>query len=247
MTWHTIKPQPSICSQGLAGVFSLTCYLTTIRSERARSKTTQDESYSSGSETGSYQSSRYGTTCEPSTANNGEGRLTSYVEDSPARTLVQPEQTMMQMESSEDSMERSRAYGQRWLESLQRCDLDVSLSKTHLTSEQRDSPEYSATLMQWGIMLGGVSWGVKMRAQITTERECGYLPTPTCHNAKEGAYPAEYTRRTPTLAAQIGGKVNPLWNEWRMGWPIGWTDLKPLETGKIQLWLQTPSRFFRKP
>jgi hypothetical protein len=29
-----------------------------------------------------------------------------------------------------------------------------------------------------------------------------------------------------------GGRLNPLWTEWLMGWPIGWTDLKPLETDK---------------
>tara|TARA_R100000808_G_scaffold552_2_gene2831 strand:- start:252 stop:623 length:372 start_codon:yes stop_codon:yes gene_type:complete len=28
------------------------------------------------------------------------------------------------------------------------------------------------------------------------------------------------------------GKLNPEWVEWLMGWPIGWTDLKPLETDK---------------
>jgi hypothetical protein len=30
-----------------------------------------------------------------------------------------------------------------------------------------------------------------------------------------------------------GGILNPNWVEWLMGWPIGWTDLKPLETGKF--------------
>jgi DNA (cytosine-5)-methyltransferase 1 len=29
-----------------------------------------------------------------------------------------------------------------------------------------------------------------------------YWPTPTAHNAKEGGYPAEYTRKTPTLTAE---------------------------------------------
>jgi hypothetical protein len=29
-----------------------------------------------------------------------------------------------------------------------------------------------------------------------------------------------------------GGKLNPNWTEWLMGWPIGWTDLKPLEMDK---------------
>jgi len=30
----------------------------------------------------------------------------------------------------------------------------------------------------------------------------------------------------------IGGKLNPMWVEWLMGWPLGWTDLKPLEMDK---------------
>jgi hypothetical protein len=35
-----------------------------------------------------------------------------------------------------------------------------------------------------------------------------------------------------------GGRLNPLWTEWLMGWPIGWTDLKPLETDKYRYVLQ---------
>jgi hypothetical protein len=34
------------------------------------------------------------------------------------------------------------------------------------------------------------------------------------------------------LATQVGGKLNPTWVEWLMGWPLGWTDLNPLEMGK---------------
>jgi DNA (cytosine-5)-methyltransferase 1 len=30
-----------------------------------------------------------------------------------------------------------------------------------------------------------------------------------------------------------GGKLNPTWVEWLMGWPIEWTDLKPLEMDKF--------------
>jgi hypothetical protein len=62
--------------------------------------------------------------------------------------------------------------------------------------------------------------------------------TPTAHNAKETNAPSESERNTPTLAAQVGGKLNPAWVEWLMGWPLGWTDLKPLETDKYHLWLQ---------
>jgi len=58
-------------------------------------------------------------------------------------------------------------------------------------------------------------------------------PTPTAHNAKETNAPSESTRNTPSLAAQAGGSLNPTWVEWLMGWPLGWTDLKPLETDKF--------------
>ena len=37
---------------------------------------------------------------------------------------------------------------------------------------------------------------------------------------------------------ESGGKLNPRWVEWLMGWPLGWTDLKPLATAKFQQWLQ---------
>jgi len=39
------------------------------------------------------------------------------------------------------------------------------------------------------------------------------------------------------------GTLNPNWVEWLMGWPIGHTDLKPLETGKSQQWLQQHGRY----
>ena len=34
-----------------------------------------------------------------------------------------------------------------------------------------------------------------------------------------------------------GGKLNPMWVEWLMGWPMGWTALQPLETGRFRQWL----------
>lgn len=36
-------------------------------------------------------------------------------------------------------------------------------------------------------------------------------------------------------------RLNPEWVEWLMGWPIGHTGLKPLETGKYQEWLRQHS------
>ncbi len=34
------------------------------------------------------------------------------------------------------------------------------------------------------------------------------------------------------MGAGNGGKLNPTWVEWLMGWPLEWTDLKPLATDK---------------
>jgi hypothetical protein len=57
-----------------------------------------------------------------------------------------------------------------------------------------------------------------------------FWPTPTAHIAKEGGYPAEHTRNTPTLSARAGGKLNPRWVEWLMGFPDNHTDLSNSET-----------------
>ena len=32
------------------------------------------------------------------------------------------------------------------------------------------------------------------------------------------------------LRVAVGGQLNPTWVEWLMGFPLGWTDLGPLET-----------------
>jgi DNA (cytosine-5)-methyltransferase 1 len=69
-------------------------------------------------------------------------------------------------------------------------------------------------------------------------------PTPTAHNAQECASPSEFGRNTPTtLAAQAAGGpltlpmiLNPVWVEWLQGWPMGWTDLKPLATANVAKW-----------
>jgi DNA (cytosine-5)-methyltransferase 1 len=34
------------------------------------------------------------------------------------------------------------------------------------------------------------------------------------------------------VAHPTSGQLNPTWVEWLMGWPLGWTDLKPLATDK---------------
>lgn len=50
------------------------------------------------------------------------------------------------------------------------------------------------------------------------------------------------TERTPD-GQPTGGQLNPTWVEWLMGWPLGWTDLKPLETDRFREWQQQHGGF----
>jgi len=40
------------------------------------------------------------------------------------------------------------------------------------------------------------------------------------------------------LVEKDGGRLNPTWVEWLMGWPLAWTDLRPLGMAKFQQWQQ---------
>ena len=63
---------------------------------------------------------------------------------------------------------------------------------------------------------------------------------------KDKGYPSEYGRNEIPLAAQVGGPLNPDWVEWLMGWPIGWTDLKPLAMDKFPQWLHSHGELSKK-
>ena len=39
-----------------------------------------------------------------------------------------------------------------------------------------------------------------------------------------------------SFRAGNGGQLSPDWTEWLMGWPIGWTDLKPMNREDFEKW-----------
>jgi hypothetical protein len=54
-------------------------------------------------------------------------------------------------------------------------------------------------------------------------------PTPIARDYRSGkASEATHAKNSRPLSEQVGGSLNPTWVEWLMGWPLGWTDLKPL-------------------
>ena len=75
-----------------------------------------------------------------------------------------------------------------------------------------------------------------------------HFPTPRAGDGeKRGNFDLKSPRNgLPAAAKQsdpTGGQLNPDWVEWLMGWLIGWTDSKPLETVKFQQWQQQHSGF----
>ena len=83
---------------------------------------------------------------------------------------------------------------------------------------------------------------------VTAVARAEQIPTPTAGDAKNARNATSSRHRDSQhhsgttlcdLVHATGGKLNPQWVEWLMGWPIGWTDCAPLATDRCQ-WPQRP-------
>lgn len=75
-------------------------------------------------------------------------------------------------------------------------------------------------------------------------------PTPTAVTDSGGAALCKWggsrsreKLRTMVTPEELNGALNPTWVEWLMGWPLGWTDLRPLGTDKYPSAPPQPSAF----
>jgi hypothetical protein len=86
----------------------------------------------------------------------------------------------------------------------------------------------------------GLDGGSNSRKALKKRME--KYPTPVARMWKDMNCPAEHRRDSLPLAAIAGGALNPTWTEWLMGWPLEWTDLKPLEMDKCHFVQQQPGQ-----
>ena len=200
---------------------------------------TAEKSCCKDSATESSPNSQSGMMSEHLTESRGKERLMSCAADSPAKTSAAQEKEL-------ESPEKKADCGKRWRGLLVKLNQDLFSSKTVLCSELEDSMLFSKTLPKWGMMQDGELYQLPIAGLNTSETGCGYLPTPTRHNAIDGNYPSEKKRNTPSLATHAGGKINPEWTEWLMGWPHVWTDLRPLAMDKFQSWRQQHGKFLEE-
>ena len=186
--------------------------------------------------------SRFGMTFKPLTENRGEELLMSYLEDFRARTLVLPEK-------EQESRENEAECGEKWHALLGKYDRNTRSWKTAQCSLFEDLELCLETWPRWGLMRDGECWEQQTLAQTIRGTESGLSeikkwPTPSASDAIRGTMPNWKPIRPSGQPAQYPlnqalrditgqtGRPNPMFVEWLMGWPIRWTDLKPLEMDK---------------
>jgi hypothetical protein len=205
--------------------------------------------------------SRFGMTFRPLTENRGAELLTSYLAVFPVRTSASQDVEPDLMENVVECGNTWRGWLAKYdpntsLWRTAQCSFIEDLNESSVTLPRsgmtRDGLLWELpTLERHTNETGSGSWPtpqasdnrpratanstarrIKLGKQVSLEAAVKFWPTPTAHNAKEGGFPSEHNRNTPTLSAQAGGSLNPTWVEWLMGWPLEWTDLKPLETDR---------------
>jgi hypothetical protein len=248
MTWHTTQELDSthfICSVEQEAAFSLTSYLDTIRLERAKSNPTQETSCSQDSVTESYPPSQSGTTYAHSTEHPGEEQLMFFAEDGLAKTY-------QSQEREQGSKEQGLVFGVSILDSSLKYDHESSSWKTHQCLFNEEVEELSVILPETGMMCDGYVWAGRITETVRTERDSSVsLMRPTASDGMRQKFKLQSLIRKnhgdgnlSEQLARVHRKMNtPELSETLMNWPEGWSDVKPLGTGKMLSWLQWPLEY----
>jgi hypothetical protein len=180
-----------------------------------------------------------GMTCEPLTANHGEGLLTWFREASLAKTSAQ-------REKAQGSTENAAGCGITWPESLAKYDPASSSWKTRQCSLFEDSDECLETFPRWGMMRDGELWELATPEHLTSENESGFWPTPQMVDYKGTSSGSKFQQRNAQFSTWANGEAisgtiypHPDFYDALMAWPTGWSALNALGTDKFQQWLRS--------
>jgi hypothetical protein len=179
-----------------------------------------------------YLRSPFGTTYARLMEDRGVELWTWFLEDSPAkRSLVQQEvETLLK-----------KTYGERCVGLSERLSLELSLQK--MFPKERYY-KHRKTCWNSAITANISNFQRKTLVQTMKGIGIGYLHTPT--TIANFAAPSMQKHRSCRNFVTVFGKPTPENFEYLMGWPLGWTDLKPLEMDKFLLWQQAHGVNFTK-
>lgn len=93
--------------------------------------------------------------------------------------------------------------------------------------------QFSETFPRWGMMQDGECFRLPMLEHATSEKGCGYLPTPSAYGQGGSHNGGKWKKLNDSEKLKRMEDWPPLL-EIMMGWPIGWTENDVLATGKIQ-------------
>ena len=169
--------------------------------------------------------SRFGMTFKPLTVERGEELLMLYRAVSRVRHFPQQQgvETLLR-----------KTCGRQCAESSKKCSRDTCLLKMSPSmqlNKQRVIYWRTATTVNTSNSV------LPTWVRIIFGTGFGYLHTPTC--TANFAAPSMQKHPSCRNFVTVFGKPSPTNFEHLMGWPVGWTDLKPLEMDKFHSWQQS--------
>lgn len=209
----------------------------------SRLNLTHEKSSSKDSETESCPTSPYGMTLQRSTGTRGADSLMWYVGDSPVRTYLPPEKV------KESEGESGQDFGPSSPESFAKYNPHTYTWKTAQCSLFGGLTSFLGTWPRWGMMQDGECFPLPMLEHDTSVKGYGAWPTPTKWEEKyvNSKSPGDHYHGIGwILWNQYNLQPRPEIYQEMMGWPIGWTNLKPLEMDKFQQWLNSHGKSYQE-
>jgi len=206
--------------------------------------------------------SQSGMMFKPLTENLGEELLMSFLGDFHVKTLAQPEKALELTENGQECGKKWQGSFTKYDQNMSmwktpQCSfIEDSVwfldswpkwgLMRHGECWEHQTLELNITEREFGLLPDGVNFfhtpttgadgGSNSRKALKKRKEAIW-PTPTTPSGEGNAGGSGAHKNAIKNGTYIPSSINPNLYEWLMGWPQGWTDLKPLETDKCHKWL----------